>query len=261
MAVPDKAVLAAAGFQFVRLRSSDDGMVFQPEQRNASDYLLCIDVQTRQSTCLVARQSPCNGALRGSFDILQFHFSERWLARLQQGGEMLLPPVALRDPVVAQLAVSLLPALDDPQNASPAFVSHVAMAVGAHLLHHYGQSSDAVDWRAPSAPGTLARWQEARAKQTLKAGMADGISMAKVAAACGLSTGYFTTAFKKTTGLSPGSWLMAQRIQQASELLGDTQLSLSDIAIATGFSDQAHLTRNFSRAMGTSPGKWRRSRA
>jgi AraC family transcriptional regulator len=40
--------------------------------------------------------------------------------------------------------------------------------------------------------------------------------------------------------------------------LRDGRSSLADVALACGFGDQSHLTRVFTRLVGTSPGAWRR---
>jgi AraC-like DNA-binding protein len=40
----------------------------------------------------------------------------------------------------------------------------------------------------------------------------------------------------------------------------DRRLPLSEIALSSGFADQSHFTRVFSRLVGVSPGQWRRSR-
>jgi AraC-like DNA-binding protein len=44
-------------------------------------------------------------------------------------------------------------------------------------------------------------------------------------------------------------------------MLTDAGASLADVACATGFADQSHFTRVFSRTVGMSPGAWRRSQA
>ncbi|MCY0854617.1 helix-turn-helix transcriptional regulator [Cupriavidus sp. D39] len=51
---------------------------------------------------------------------------------------------------------------------------------------------------------------------------------------------------------------MALRLERARALLRDTALPLAQVAIACGFSDQSHFTHVFSRALGVSPGNWRR---
>jgi transcriptional regulator GlxA family with amidase domain len=109
--------------------------------------------------------------------------------------------------------------------------------------------------------GSLAPWQERKAKALLVERMADDIAIVDVARECRLSRGHFCKAFKQTTGQSPYAWLTHYRIRTAQSLLRSTQQPLADIALACGFGDQSHLTRMFSRVVGTPPGTWRRSLA
>jgi transcriptional regulator GlxA family with amidase domain len=44
-------------------------------------------------------------------------------------------------------------------------------------------------------------------------------------------------------------------------LLRDTRIALADVTADCGFADQSHFTRVFTRAVGTSPGQWRRTHA
>jgi AraC family transcriptional regulator len=70
---------------------------------------------------------------------------------------------------------------------------------------------------------------------------------------------HFARAFRQSIGASPHQWLLARRIDKAMSLLAGSDLTLAQIALACGFSDQSHLTRVFKVAVGTSPGRWRRS--
>ena len=60
-------------------------------------------------------------------------------------------------------------------------------------------------------------------------------------------------------GLAPHQWLLVRRVERAQELIRAGEMSLSEVALCAGFSDQSHLTRVFSQQMGVSPGAWRRS--
>ncbi|WP_299959279.1 AraC family transcriptional regulator [uncultured Roseobacter sp.] len=68
----------------------------------------------------------------------------------------------------------------------------------------------------------------------------------------------FADAFKATTGDTPHSYVTAKRVDKACELLRLGDMPLAEIAYATGFASQSHMTDTFRRVLGTTPGKWRR---
>jgi len=74
-----------------------------------------------------------------------------------------------------------------------------------------------------------------------------------LAAMAGLSTHHFARAFRQSVGMPPHSYLLRRRLQHVEQMLRDTQLPLSEIALAAGFSDHSHLARHFRRVTGMSP--------
>lgn len=208
--------------------------------------------------CLVHREGAVRLALDAPFDMVRFAFPQRALERwaadhdVPAPGALKAPPPGIHDPVIAALGSALLPALERPARASPLFVSHLTEALAGHLLHTYGSR------RRAGVPGGLAPWQEQRAKEKLRAHPDGQVSIASIAAECRLSPGHFATAFRRSTGRSPTAWLAHQRIDNARALLRRSELTLSEVAAATGFSDQAHFTRAFARVVGMPPGAWRR---
>jgi AraC-like DNA-binding protein len=108
--------------------------------------------------------------------------------------------------------------------------------------------------------GQLAPWQLRRATDYLVANLADDIELQAISALVGLSRSYFSRAFKTSTGLSPHRWLVEARVAKAKEMMLTSELPLAQIAIDVGFADQAHFTRTFARAIGESPGAWKRTR-
>jgi AraC family transcriptional regulator len=95
--------------------------------------------------------------------------------------------------------------------------------------------------------------------EILRANIKRGVTLKEVARECGLSVGYFSHAFHRTLGVAPHKWLIEQRVVLSKEKLRDDRLSLSDVAMECGFSDQSHLTRAFRQTVGVSPGAWRRT--
>jgi AraC-like DNA-binding protein len=79
--------------------------------------------------------------------------------------------------------------------------------------------------------------------------------LAKVA---GLSCSHFTRAFRNTVKMPPHKYVMWRRLLRAQELIRNSNEGLAEIALATGFSDQSHLSRHFHLSLGESPSQFRR---
>lgn len=103
----------------------------------------------------------------------------------------------------------------------------------------------------------LSPWQTQKAKRYMIQNMGSGVLISAVAQACHLSRSHFTRAFRNTTGSSPRDWIGRARLIRAANLLVQTDLAISEVALECGFADQSHLTRAFAKTFGTSPGKWR----
>jgi AraC family transcriptional regulator, transcriptional activator FtrA len=65
--------------------------------------------------------------------------------------------------------------------------------------------------------------------------------------------------FHAATGTSPLRWLLAQRVQRARELLESTSDPVSRVAERSGLGAEANLRHHFTRAVGVSPGQYRRT--
>ncbi|MEO1028184.1 MAG: AraC family transcriptional regulator, partial [Pseudomonadota bacterium] len=72
-----------------------------------------------------------------------------------------------------------------------------------------------------------------------------------------MSASGLTRAFKNKTGLTPWAFILKKRLEIAETLVLTTNKSLVDIAIETGFCNQAHFTTAFKREHGTTPGQAR----
>ncbi|TPK91493.1 AraC family transcriptional regulator [Mesorhizobium sp. B2-4-17] len=155
------------------------------------------------------------------------------------------------DPILRDLALRISPFFEAPETLDPLLADHFMWGLGIYVCAHYG----ALATRRPVAGG-LSTWQERLAKDIIETSLIGGIGLVDLATLCGLRTSQFAHAFRKSTGMAPYQWLMNRRVARARGMLGGTH-SLADIALASGFADQSHLTRAFSRQVGVTPGKWR----
>lgn len=65
---------------------------------------------------------------------------------------------------------------------------------------------------------------------------------------------------KAMTGLTPAAYIRHQRLQRALVLLEQTEMTVSDIALDSGFSSPQHFSRLFRKQYGSPPDQWRRQR-
>jgi AraC-like DNA-binding protein len=163
------------------------------------------------------------------------------------------------DETMLNLARALNPALARPEHATALFTDHVFFAMVTHLARMYG-GLDSRDMQASAARTgrMLTPLQERRVTNRLLDDLAGDTSLSELAALCGLSRSYFIRAFKQITGMPPYRWLLMQRVKHAKGLLRGTNMPIAEIAVASGFADQSHLTRVFSKAFRISPAAWRR---
>jgi AraC-like DNA-binding protein len=96
-----------------------------------------------------------------------------------------------------------------------------------------------------------------RVREYVEAHLCENIDLAALAGVAGLSLFHFARAFKQSAGVTPHHYLVQRRIARTQEMLARTDLSLSEIALAAGFSDQSHFARHFRQTLGMTPGQFR----
>jgi transcriptional regulator GlxA family with amidase domain len=85
------------------------------------------------------------------------------------------------------------------------------------------------------------------------------LSLAELAAHAGTSVRTFTRRFRDETGLSPGAWLAAQRLDYARHLLEDSDLTVDQVAERAGLGTGANLRQQLKITSGVSPTAYRRA--
>jgi len=96
-----------------------------------------------------------------------------------------------------------------------------------------------------------------RVREHVQAHLDESISLEVLAGIAGLSMYHFARAFKQSEGVTPHEYIVQSRVRHGLELLAATQLPLSEIALASGFSDQSHFARRFREHMGITPSSYR----
>ncbi len=98
-----------------------------------------------------------------------------------------------------------------------------------------------------------------RAKTFIRQHYAYHLTVEDVALHVGLERTYLYRLFVSECGVSPGAYLRDLRLQKASELLRETDMTVTAIALSCGFCDFSHFSHRFSEKYGLSPGAYRKT--
>lgn len=98
----------------------------------------------------------------------------------------------------------------------------------------------------------------AKMKNYIESNYAENISIDHLTRIAHLSRFHLIRVFRDSAGMPPHAYLRQVRVQQAKNMLFSGK-SIANIAAATGFADQSHLTRWFKRLWGFTPGQYSNS--
>ncbi|KXU88720.1 AraC family transcriptional regulator [Paraburkholderia monticola] len=156
----------------------------------------------------------------------------------------------VRDPVIEQFARSLLLEMDLKAHPAQALiVDSISNALAAHLLRSYSV------FGAPEcAPDrSLGQLEIARLTEFIEDNLDRPICLDDLANIANVSRFHLSRLFKRAMGVTAICFVEQCRIRRAQSLIAETNLSLAEIALETGFADQSHFTRRFHRHVGCTP--------
>jgi AraC family transcriptional regulator len=103
------------------------------------------------------------------------------------------------------------------------------------------------------------RWAHTAFEALMDHAADPGLTVATLACNVGVHPVHLAQVFRAAWGTSPGELLRWRRVERAASLLRRTQDALAQIAAASGFADQSHMTHAFRAVLGVTPGAWRRT--
>jgi AraC-like DNA-binding protein len=99
-----------------------------------------------------------------------------------------------------------------------------------------------------------------RALKYIRDHLSENITLTQVSRIAGFAPGYFSKLFKRTQGASFKEHTLALRLQQATEMLSDSRLSVDRVRQLSGFHTRAYFNRAFKRAFRVTPAAYRQRR-
>jgi AraC family transcriptional regulator len=107
------------------------------------------------------------------------------------------------------------------------------------------------------APACQPRWLEDAVAQ-IRDDWRPGLTVRDVARAAGVHSVYFARCVRRWYGIGAADLLRQSRLRHAARRMADGDRTVATVAHATGFADESHLCREFSRSAGISPARFRR---
>jgi len=167
----------------------------------------------------------------------------------------LVPRFAMTDPLLEQLAIAIVNALRDGTAEDGLYVDAISHMMAAHLARAHSTRSRPMRV-IPAKP--ISGWKMRRLVEYIEENLEGDLSLHALAAEVEISPLYLARAFRAAVGQSPHQYVLTRRIERARELLRNTDMSVVDVALASGFSSQSHLAHWFVRQVGVSPAVYRR---
>lgn len=165
----------------------------------------------------------------------------------------LTPQFDLRDPQVQRLIQVLQTDVETGCPGGSLFGEMIGDALAVYLAKRYSANPTS----GSLLKGGLPKLRLGRVLEYIDANLNRDIHLDELANIAALSSFHFARLFKVSTGSSPHQYMLQRRVDRAKELLRNPGLSLSQISLETGFSDQSHLTNVFRRSLGVTPSAYR----
>ena len=128
-------------------------------------------------------------------------------------------------------------------------VDSLKTALTIHLLRNYCTTQP----KLFSDANGLSQIKLKLIKDYINEHLDQNLKLDDIAAIAQMSPYHFLRLFKQSTGVTPHQYILHCRISQAKCLLQQSELTIAEIAVRTGFCDQSHLTRYFRRMVGVTP--------
>lgn len=194
-------------------------------------------------------------AWQGALDVLHLYVEPSLIERTASAVHgrdvrgQLRDDLQVRDETIMQIGSALAREARANEPGSRIVVRALREQLAVHLVRHYFV-------RTEQPPLTGRRVNKLRA---LFDDLGGDLSLPRLAKAAGVGPHQLVRLFRKTFGTTPHQYVMELRLARAKELLASSEQTISDISAATGFADQSHLTRYFTRRYGASPSRFRAS--
>ncbi|NEQ53656.1 MAG: helix-turn-helix transcriptional regulator [Leptolyngbya sp. SIO3F4] len=190
--------------------------------------------------CLQLKSEAISQSVSEVFDTRQFDLS---------------PQFGLTDPLLESILRHFAQEVTTDSSLDRLYVDSLSNTLFVHLLQRYATRKTEL----PEYRDGLSRYQLRRAIGYIESHLEQDIKLADIAGLLGMSQYYFCRLFRQSMGVSPYKYVTQKRIERAKRLLRQSQqMSIAEIALDCGFTNQSALCKHFRKLTGTTPKAYRK---
>jgi AraC family transcriptional regulator len=167
----------------------------------------------------------------------------------------LRPNDVIEDATLRDLTMILLQEQRNRFQNGLLFLDSVTSALTTYLVNKYSAILPVMRLQK----GGLARSALRRCIEYIDANLHRDIRLEDLGRESGVSPSHLIRSFRESTGKTPHQFVLQRRIDRAKSLMSDRRLGLTEVALASGFSNQHHLSRVFRKVTGMTPSHFRLS--
>jgi len=259
MSSPERAKLS------VRLQTDPAGVIESPAPRNP--FLVLHVGRSVHIACDRGGHSHRGLSVHGDVDIIPAGVPSRWemketdtalivgisqdiLHNVADGREVeLINRFQMRDSQIEHIGWALKAEMEGGYANGRLYMDSLATALAVHLVRRHSSQAQDAGARKGGMPGH-------RLKQVLayiEDNLGHDLSLPDIAAVAGMSVSHCKTLFREALGLPMHQYVIERRVERAKSMLCDGTLTVSQVALETGFAHQSHLAYHMRRVLGVSP--------
>lgn len=180
--------------------------------------------------------------------IFSVEIEPKWMERANEFPKLLSEPAEFHGGALAALVSKIYSEFYQPDNVSHLAIEGLLFELIAKISRR----------RAHSSESKPARWLE-NAKELVHEHFADNLTLELISRQVGVHPVHLVREFRKHFHLTVGEYIRQRRIEYACRQLSDSNISLIEIALNAGFSQQSHFSKIFKAVTGMTPTEYRRS--
>jgi AraC family transcriptional regulator len=222
--------------------------------------------------CRRGADSHCGTAIHGDIDIIPAGIPTTW--ELKDGDTALILSLAgdlfrtvaeesdfdprfveirnrfqVRDPQIEHIGWALQAEMERGYPCGRLYTESLATALAAQLVRNHSSVS-----RQPGrANGGLSGRRLKQVLAFIEDNLGSDLSLGQIAGVAGLSISHCKVLFRQAVGMPMHQYVIRRRVERAAALLRLGELSISRIALETGFAHQSHLALHMRRVLGVAP--------